>query len=223
MKYIKFLFIIVLLTFTANADWKPLKSLDHYGPKAFTLKKGVAYVEIRKYTEIFHRIEPGKNKTTEKNVVFKMYRYPLAHFGSVVSRTFQNIPGNKKFAFKKGGEGGLGNVSNWFHNGFMLDDTHKSWRLENIQDVIDMVQPIDTEAEIRLVLWLNGNADGNVDEYSATYRKDGSGYVVKEHYVSNGDDVYGCGDFTYRYKISSTGKITQKKLLKKRKVACGAD
>ena len=84
-----------------------------------------------------------------------------------------------------------------------------------------MVQPVDTEAEIRLVLWLNGNADGNVDEYSAKYRKDGSGYVVKEHYVSNGDDVYGCGDFTYRYKISSAGKITQKKLLKKEKLPVG--
>ena len=39
MKQIKVLFIMALLTLTANADWKPLKSFDHYGSKAFTLKK----------------------------------------------------------------------------------------------------------------------------------------------------------------------------------------
>ena len=218
------------MTFTVHAGWKPLKSLDHYGPKAFILKKGVAYVEIRKYTEFDGLVEdPVTNglkltKTIKKNVIFKIYRHPLSYFGSTVKRTFQHIPGKKKFAFKKGAYGGfVGTGSRWYYNGFMLDSKGKAWRLENLEDVVDMVQPIDTEAEVRLVLWLNGNADGNVDEYSATYRKDGSGYVVKEHYVSNGDDVYGCGDFTYRYKISSTGKITQKKLIKKRKVACGAD
>ena len=45
--------LTILLTLNANADWKPLKKLDYYEPKAFTLKKGVAYVEIRKYMETY--------------------------------------------------------------------------------------------------------------------------------------------------------------------------
>ena len=51
MKQMKIILITLLMTLTVNADWKPLKSLDHYGPKAFTLKNGVAYVELRKYSE----------------------------------------------------------------------------------------------------------------------------------------------------------------------------
>ena len=49
MKKIYIILLTIFLTFTAHAGWKPLKSLDHYGPKAFTLKEGVAYMEIRKY------------------------------------------------------------------------------------------------------------------------------------------------------------------------------
>ena len=39
MKQIKTILVVILFTLTANADWKVLKSLDHYGSKAFTLKK----------------------------------------------------------------------------------------------------------------------------------------------------------------------------------------
>ena len=98
MKQIKIILIILLLTLTVNAGWKPLKSLDRLWPKAFTLKKGVAYVEIRKYTEFDGLVEdPVTNglkltKTIKKNVIFKIYRHPLSYFGSTVKRTFQHIP-----------------------------------------------------------------------------------------------------------------------------------
>ena len=109
MKQIKTILIAILLTLTANADWKPLKTLDHYGPKAFTLKKGVAYVEIRKYTEWYRlNASQGTDTTKEEDTVLKMYRHSMSYFGSAVKRTFQSIPGKKKFAFKKGSAGGMG-------------------------------------------------------------------------------------------------------------------
>jgi len=215
MKQIKTILIAILLTLTANADWKPLKSLDHYGPKAFTLKKGVTYVEVRKYSQMDYGRENEVFK--DKTLLLRMYQ------NTPPSSKIKGIPAKKSLAFKKGSRGGLTFVKSWFYIGFMLDSANKAWRLESVQDLVDMVRPIDTAAEIRLILWLNGNADGNVDKYSAKYRKSGSGYIVKEHYVSNGDDVYGCGDFTYEYRINRSGKITQKKLLRKKAVECGGD
>ena len=215
MKQIKMIFIAVLLTLTANADWKALKSLEHYGPKAFTLKKGVVYVEIRKYSQMDYGREDKVFK--DETLLLRMYQ------NTPLSSRVKRIPAKKSLAFKKDSRRGLTFERSWFYIGFMLDSAYKAWRLESVQDLVDMVRPIDTAAEIRLILWLNGNADGNVPEYSAKYRKIGSGYIVKEHYISDGDEVYGCGDFTYEYKISRSGKVTQKKLIKKRKVECGGD
>ena len=205
-----------MVSLTANAGWKPLKALDFYGPQSFTLKKGVRYVEIREYTKQDYG---RKNEVfKEQALVMRMYQHRPP------TSKIKHIPAKKSLAFKKGSSVGLTFVWSWFYIGFMLDDAFKSWRLESVNDLIDMVKPIDTEAEIKLILWLNGNMniDNDVSKYSAKYRKNGSGYIVKEHYISYGD-TYGCGDFTYQYKISRDGKIIQKKLLKKRKVECGGD
>ncbi len=220
--------IVILMSLTANAGWKPLRSLDHYGPKAFILKKGVAYVEIRKYTETYIPNASGNGNTIKKKaVVFRMYRHPLSSFGSARKHTFQKISPKKSYAFKKGAYASLGPSSKWYYAAFILDDAGKSWRLENIQDVVDMVKPVDTPADLSLVLWLYSDAQDLSDKksYSAKYRKSGSGYVIREHHVAHGvgDWVYGCGDYTFEYKINASGKVTQKKLIQKRKVECGGD
>ena len=224
MKQIKMIFIAMLLILTANADWNPLKTLDHYGPKAFTLKKGVAYVEIRKYVTVNSGY--GAKSTKKQEVVLRMYRHPLSYFGSATERSFRSLPPRKKYAFKKGSYATLGPSQSWYYNGFMLDSHGKQWRLENIKDVIDMVKPIDTPAKLSLSLWLNSDAQDRSDKknYSAKYRKSSSGYVVQEHHITHGDDwIYGCGDYTFEYRINHSGKVTQKKLIKKRKVWCGGD
>ncbi len=228
MKQIKILLITMLLTLTANAGWKPLKSLDHYGPKAFTLKKGVAYVEIRKYTETYIPNASGNGDITKKKaVVFRMYRHPLSYFGSATKHAFQKISPKKRYGFKKGAYASLGPSAKWYYGGFILDSIGKSWRLENIQDVIDMVKPVDTPADLSLVLWLNSDAQDRSDQksYSAKYRKSGSGYVVREHHIAHGggDWVYSCGDYIFEYKVNASGKVTQKKLIRKRKVECGGE
>ena len=228
MNQIKIILITLLLTLTANAAWKPLKSLDYYGPKAFTLKKSVAYMEIRKYTETYIPNASGNGNTTKKkSLVFRMYRHTLSSFGSAKKYTFQKISPKKSYVFKKGSYASLGPWAKWYYAAFMLDDAGKPWRLENMQDVIDMVKPIDTPADLSLVLWLYSDAQDRSEpkSYSAKYRKSGRGYVIREHHVAYGvgDWVYGCGDYTFEYKINASGKLTQKKLIKKRKVECGGD
>jgi hypothetical protein len=224
----KSLLVASLLTLTISADWKPLKRLDYYGPKAFTLKKGVAYIEIRKYTETYIPNAEGNGDITKKKaVVFRMYRHPISHFGSATKHAFGKISPKKRYAFKKGSYASLGPSAKWYYGAFMLDSAGKSWRLENIQDVVDMIKPVDTPADFSLVLWLHSDAQDLSDKksYSVKYRKSGSGYIIREHHIAHGrgDWIYGCGDYTFEYKINVSGKITQKKLIKKRKVECGGD
>jgi len=216
MKQTKALLVAILMTLSTHAGWKQVKTLEHYGPKAFTLKKGVVYVEIRKYTKGKPAMFAGKG-WQKINRVLRMYRTPLSVFGSKVKRAFKRIPIKKRYAFKKGHWSGMATRGSWYHNGFMLDNAHKTWRLENAKDVIDMIRPVDTPAEISLVLWLRGDAQDNASKYSAKYRKSGEGYLVKEHYVIS-NSAHGCGDYTYRYKISRSGRITQKKRISKKAI-----
>jgi len=228
MKQIKTVLVAVLLTLTLNAGWKPLKKLDYYGPKAFTLKKGVGYVDIRKYTKAFiPNAKGGIDITKKKVVVFKMYRHPLSDFGSATKHAFGKISPKKSYAFKKGAYASLGPSAKWYYGAFMLDSAGKSWRLENIQDVADMIKPVDTPADLSLILWLHSNAQDLSDQkrYSAKYKKSGNIYVIQEHHVAYGvgDWVYGCGDYLFEYKVNASGRVTQKKLIRKRKVECGGE
>ena len=220
MKQIKIVLITILLTLTVHAGWKPLKSLDHYGPKAFTLKKGVVYVELYKYrklTEMAEKVTVSKNTS----VALRIYQ-STPHNMNVFSR----IPLKERYAIKKGEYVGLGGSSSWYYNGFMLDAAGKTWRLENTKDVIDMLYPIDTPADLSLVLWLNSDAREKAEKYSAKYRKSGSGYIVQEYHASHeySSWKYACGEYTFEYKINVSGKIIQKKLIKKRKFkVCGGE
>jgi hypothetical protein len=174
------------------------------------------YVELRKQSK--------STELAEKVTVSKSNRVALRIYQSTPQNknVFSHIPLKEKYTLTKGEWGGLVAYGSWYCNGFMLDSVGKSWRLENVQDLIDMIKPIDTPAEIRLILWLDP------DIYSSDgdkYRKNGNGYIVKSHYVihdsSQGD---GCGDYSYQYKISRSGKITQKKLLRKKSVDdCGSE
>jgi len=213
----KILFISVLCTLTANAAWKTLHSLEYYGPKAYTLKEGVAHVEVRKYeTSIQEMLGCSKKGYINVTTVLKMSRRALSSFSNKTQEDFKRLPMKKVNAFKNGSFAGQGGYSSWYYNGFMLNIHGKMWRLETINDVIEMVKPIDTPAELRLILWLHSK-DNHKENYSAKYRKSGSIYIVKEHYAIN-DYSQGCGNFTYIYKINRSGKIIQKKLLGKKTV-----
>jgi hypothetical protein len=220
MKQIKTMLVVILLTLTANADWKPLKSLDHYGPKAFTLKKGVVYVELREYSE--------STEMTEKVTVKKSTSVALRIYQSTPRKmdVFSHIPPKERYAIKKDENVGMVSLSSCYYNGFMQDSVGKTWRLENRKDMIDMLYPIDTPADLRLVLWLHSNAQEKAEKYSVKYRKSGSGYIVREKHSSHEYNgwKYACGEYIFEYKINASGKVTQKKLIKKRKFkVCGGE
>ena len=212
----KMIGVLVMLGITVQAGWKPLKALEHYGPKAFSLKKDAAYVELRKYNKVtLYRIQKVKKSVS---VALRIYSSR-----PVNKNIFKRLPMKKRYAFKKGEDSGMISGAYWYYNGFMQDKAGKIWRLENARDVVDMIKPIDTAADIELVLWLYSDAEAQATTYSAKYKKSDKGYLVRQHYVIT-DSSYGCGDFTYQYKISHSGKITQKKLLKKKAAEyCGGE
>ena len=95
------------------------------GLKPLLLKKGVAYVELRKYSE--------STEYAEKVMVSKKTSVALRIYQSTPRKMniFNRIPLKEKYAIKKGEYGGLVASSVWYYNGFMLDNVGKTWRLEN--------------------------------------------------------------------------------------------
>ena len=88
--------------------------------------------------------------------------------------------------------------------------------MNTVKDVIGMLGEIDTPAEAKLVLWLNDKNRGISDEnHKDKYRKTSKGYAVISEYDNSINNFGECGHFTYRIHISKTGKVREKKLLKK--------
>jgi len=214
----RYLWLLIATTVYVGAGWTTLKPLSSYSPKDFQLKDGVEYVDIRQYSKD-RLLENGKTRHTKSmKVVLKMYRKPLAQYGAKIQNDFDKRakPSYKKsLIFLQGGWGGLWGSGSWMCNGYMLDSHKKMWLLEGKKDVIEMIKPIDTPAEIKLIMWLNKHTQG-----VAKYKKTKKGFTVIEHYVVNSilNDSGACGDFTYRYHINHNGQITQRRLIKKKKV-----
>ena len=221
--------VLMLIGGFASANWHSLKLMSAYSGRDFSLKKGVEYIEIKRVDIYSADPRTPREKLIEQKsirTVFKMYKKPLLSFGKEVASNFKRLPlsSKKKDSFLSGGVGHLGGTSYWYYNGFMLDSNLKTWRLENTQDIIDMVKPINTPAEIKLVMWANKYAEGFLTDsggYRAKYKKQGKNYIVEEHY-SIEDMAYGeCGVYTYQSTISRSGKLVNRKLLiKEPSVGC---
>ena len=82
--------------------------------------------------------------------------------------------------------------------------------MNEVSDVVKYLGTVDTQAELKLVLWLNNEAHDK-----DKYRKISNGYIVISEYDNSIDNLGECGHFVYRLKVSKKGKITEKKLLKK--------
>ncbi len=201
-----------------SAGWHGLKSVDAYRAKDFHFKSGVAYVEMRLQNSIAPMHDPKHLKVKTKRV-FAMGRKSPSSFGSKIANKFRHLPmsAKKRHTLLSGRHTGLIGTSTWYYNGFMLDTQGKMWRLEGIKDLIDMVAPIDTPAEVSLVLWANKH-----NEWSAKYRKSGDHYLVEDHVVA--DTSAGCFRTTYRSTITRSGRMTHRKRISKHpSQECGAE
>ena len=201
-----------------SAGWHGLKSVDAYHPKDFHLKSGVAYVEMRLQNSIAPMHDP-KHLNVKTKRVFAMGRKSPSSFGSKTANRFRHLPmsAKKRHTLLRGSRAGLIGTSTWYYNGFMLDTHGKIWRLESIKDLIDMVAPIDTSAEVSLILWAH-----KYNEWSATYRKSGNNYLVEDYVIA--DTSAGCFRTTYRSTITRSGRITHRKRISKYpSQMCGAE
>ena len=218
MKWMTRTGLLMLLGVALHAGWHPLKSVDAYPPKDFHLKSGVAYVEMRLQNSIAPMHDP-KHLDVKTKRIFAMGKKKPAGFGAKTAKRFRSLPmsAKKRYALLAGSGASLLGTSRWYYNGVMLDSHGKMWRLESTQDLIDMVAPIDTPAEISLVLCANKH-----NEWSAKYRKSGNHYLVEDHVVA--DTSAGCYRYTYRSTITSSGHITHRKRVSKHpSQECGAE
>ena len=86
-----------------------------------------------------------------------------------------------------------------------------------MRDLIGIVVPIDTPAEVSLVLWAH-----KYNEWSAKYRKSGNNYLVEDYVIA--DTAAGCFRTTYRSTITRSGRIIHRKRISKHTPQkCGAE
>ena len=218
MKLFKAVFL-VLLMISVNAQgakWQKLKSLKEYPASAYTLKEGVEYLEIRNY------IKGNKDKRyniKKYGVTVSMQSTPLKSFSPKMVKKFKALSPNlsKQTNIKASSFCLMSGCVSQISNGFMIDSHGKMWRMNTTEDIIDMLGKIDTPAEAKLVLWLNNKNRSTSDEdHKDKYRKTSNGYTVISEYENSIMNFGECGHFTYRININKKGKITGKKLLKKK-------
>jgi len=98
----------------------------------------------------------------------------------------------------------------------MIDSKGKIWRMNEVQDVMNMLERVKTPADLKLVLWLqHPNWDLTDENHQEKYRKTATGYTVIAQYENSIMNKGECGHFTYRLTVDHQGKIGSKKLLKK--------
>ena len=109
------------------------------------------HLRLKKVWRIWRSVNTEKTRyakySKSTRVALQIYQ-TLPHNKNV----FRRILLKKRYAVKKGEWDGLVEMGSWYYNGFMLDNAGKTWRLENTGDVIDMLYPVDTPAELSLLL-----------------------------------------------------------------------
>ena len=214
----KIVLLILLITglHAKGAKWQKLKSLEAYSASAYTLKEGVEYLEIRSY---YSGSEDKGYNIKKYETLVSLERTPLKSFSPKMLQKFKALSPNlsKQTNMKKSSFCLMSGCISRISNGFMIDSHGKMWRMNTVNDVIGMLGEIDTPAEAKLVLWLNDKNRGTSDEnHKDKYRKTSKEYTVISEYDNSIDNFGECGHFTYRININQKGKITEKKLLKKK-------
>jgi len=208
--------------------WQELQTLESYPASAYRLKEGVEYMEIRTYrTQVSGIIGMTPLKTSFKEyIAVKLGKRSLDSFDPKVVEKFKALSPNtseesniRKYQFSL-----MSGSTSYASNGFMIDKNNKTWQIKKISDVIDKLGDIDTPAEVKFVLWLNDNHRSTTDKKRKDrYRKTSKGYIVISEYENEITNFGECGHFFYQIKISKRGKITEKKLLKKKPAeTCGS-
>ena len=214
------LFLIFLLLVSSlcakSQNMRKLKELQAFSPTEYHLKKGIVYLEIREYGWT----NKQKVNTRVYTVLTKAFSKPLSQFDKKTIKKFHALSPNllKRTNIRKNRQCYIDGFCNMkLSNGFAIDDKGKMWRLNETKDIIEMLDVIDTPAEVKMVLWLNDNFRRvSQDSYKDSYTKTSHGYSVIEYYCNNVGNYGACGCFTSRIKIDTKGNITSKKMIKQK-------
>lgn len=198
----KIMVVVALLATGLYAKWQDLKSVGLYTANDFHLQKSVKCLELRTCW-----IDTKSKKCTGKpSTEVSICPEPLKHFDSKRIKRFNKLA--PKASPKDNIRKTL--LPNSITHGFSIDDKGTIWRLNEAEDIIDILGEIDTPAEAQLVLWLHGKYQGR------RYRKVSNGYeIITEDRRSTCDGVDDYEEyFSYRLHLSKQGKVTKKNLLK---------
>ncbi len=197
--------LIILLTiglYAKGAKWQELKSVHLYTASDFNLKPSVKCLEIKTCMTDTASKKCGGKPFTEVAICPKS----LKHFDSKLINRFE------KLFPKSSTKDNIRKVilPNSITNGFVIDDKGTIWRLNEIEDIIDILGEIDTSAEVQLVLWLYGKHHGK------RYKKVSDGYeVISENFRSICDGIDDYEEYsTYSLHVNREGKVTKEKRLK---------
>ena len=178
MKYfIKILFFFVLLLIATSlqakeVSWKKLDrdELGSYKRGEYHLQPDVQCLEIRRYPV-------DKQNKIDRDYWFNVITWcvtPYKSFDPKLMKHFRKVKPNLS------GNGDIGKrEAGFISNAFVVDGQNKMWRMNMVEDVIRYLGEIDSLAEARLVLWLNGK------EKPYRYRKTAKGYEFLIGYIKS--------------------------------------
>ena len=209
----KFFTVILLLSTTIYATtiaptFKKLKPLNAYSPYAYNLASDIKYLELRIYTysnskELTKRgshpryelVATAKRAATSKNLIKRLRKYPpiLSPKADMHASGMCVMSG---CSFRRG-------------NAFVIDNKNKMWKMDETSDLLTYLGKIDTEAELKMLLWAKSFKYDN-----SKYRKVKNGYEVIVEYDNDLSNIGECGHFTYHLNVSNWGDISEKLLRK---------
>ena len=201
--YMLRIILFSLLLFTSvhasGTKWQKLKPVHLYLPSAFHLKTDVKCLVMKTcMTKVNKKVCEGKSFTS-----VNICKTPLI-------KRFQ------KLEPKAGKEDNIRKkvLPNSITNGFGLDEKSTIWRLNEVEDILNVLGEIDTEAEAQFALWLYGKPEAK------RYKKTKNGYEMR----IERENILPCdgkSDYKetvlYQTSVNKKGKIGEMKLLKRTK------
>lgn len=197
-----FLAIPVVILADNLKEYKKLKPIEVYKSSEYNLSSTIKYMEVRLYniqtsrdqqeyiSQNYKTITAVKSSKISNELIEKIKKYPpiFTYLSNI------NIGG---MCVMSGCGYNKGNV-------FIVDEHNKVWKMDEVSDVLNYLGDIDTEAELRLFLWLK-----SVKYKNSKYRKIKDGYEVMVEYNNNLSNVGECGYFKYHLIVTKKGKISQ--------------
>ena len=221
MKIVKIILLMLLITgvYAKGAKWQELKPLYKYSASAFHLKDTVSVMEIRRYGTY-----NNFKKYNKPTIMMKYHKTPLKLLDLKLLKRFKKSAPNLS---QSGNIHRTSKSSAEITNAFIIDNSGKILKMNEIVDVIGFMGEVDTPAEAQLILWLHSKREGT------KYRKISKGYEIiitfEKTYPSNKGDgkiaeiCEEIREVTDRAIINKKGKIISYKqvdIAKEGRVSC---